>query len=138
MDRKLEASAGLNAGRPSMRRGSRRPMSFICSGRTGEGSKEEGIGRPWSVSSDGEADGIGSCSTAALSFDFFCFSTFSLFRDSSCDVDDAAADTAFAAARGPAWVRRCCSMLSFRVNAFEHSGQMASFLPVCFFAWRAA
>lgn len=36
------------------------------------------------------------------------------------------------------WVRRCCSMLSLRVKAFLHSGQNASFLPVCFFAWRAA
>lgn len=36
------------------------------------------------------------------------------------------------------WVRRCCSMLSFRVKALLHSGQKASFLPVCFLAWRAA
>lgn len=36
------------------------------------------------------------------------------------------------------WVRRCCSMLSLRVKALLHSGQYASFLPVCFFAWRAA
>jgi len=36
------------------------------------------------------------------------------------------------------WVRRCCSMLSLRVKALLHSGQKASFLPVCFLAWRAA
>lgn len=39
----------------------------------------------------------------------------------------------------PFWcVRRCCSMLSLRVKALLHSGQKASFLPVCFFACRAA
>lgn len=39
----------------------------------------------------------------------------------------------------PLWcVRRCCSMLSLRVKALLHSGQYASFLPVCFLAWRAA
>jgi len=39
----------------------------------------------------------------------------------------------------PFWcVRRCCSMLSLRVKALLHSGQKASFLPVCFLAWRAA
>jgi hypothetical protein len=36
------------------------------------------------------------------------------------------------------WVRRCCSMLSLRVKALLHSGQKASFFPVCFLACRAA
>lgn len=39
----------------------------------------------------------------------------------------------------PFWcVRRCCSMLSLRVKALLHSGQKASFFPVCFLACRAA
>ena len=36
--------------------------------------------------------------------------------------------------RPPECVRRCCSMLSLRVKPLPHSGQMASFLPVCFLA----
>lgn len=44
----------------------------------------------------------------------------------------------FAPLRPPLCVRRCCSMLSLRVKALLHSGQMASLRPVCFLEWRAA
>lgn len=101
----------------SIRRGSSMPISICATGATLTGRLVAKAG----------GGGGGVCA-------FFCWCcTFSRFvLDSSDEV------VLFAVGRTPECVLLCCSMLSLRVKALLHSGQTASFFPVCFFACRAA